>query len=276
VRVAVAAFLFLGGVAVAAVGGGLFFGSQVISLDVVESLAKVPVAAQAGFDELEQALIDQGYPPTDLADVRSGFADALASIEEATSGWPTLVPVPLVCVGVEISLPAVVIDGVRASLGILNDGILREAAGWAGLELPMPLFDAAVEVGEETATFVADVTFSTWTLSLDAVKRIDVFVAAVNLFAGGNLVRGRIDPRIDVDVPAEWDDGVSSALDALNTDGLTWSSFSLHAGLGLELGLPFLRIYADVRFVLPFGQTPGWWNLRVGRWAGALGMVIRF
>jgi hypothetical protein len=275
-RGATTAVLLSGMIVLAAHAGGLFFGPEVYSLDLQGAFGQVPSAAQDAFAVFEQALTDQGATQEEIDEIESGFQDALAQLEATISTAPTQVPVPLLAGGFDVGLPLVVIDGIRFSFGLLTDGMLREVASWAGIGVPAPLVDASIDLGEETATVTGDVGFVTWSAALDAVKRLDLWIAAFDLFAGCGLTQGRIDPSISVEVPAAWTDAAEGALDALRLDGLTWSAFSLHGGVGLELGLPFLRLYVDVKFVLPLGQSSGWWNLRVGQWAGALGMVIRF
>ncbi len=150
------------------------------------------------------------------------------------------------------------------------------ASGVAGIDIPQPLLNETLDVGDDTASLTADVAFSTWMISVDAVKRLDLVFLGADFFLGADVLWGSVTPSVEVDVPEAWDEGVAAALEALHLDEISWSALGLHAGIGFELGLPFLRLYAEGRFVLPISLTNSWWNLHAGGLAGALGMVIRF
>ncbi|MDD5263547.1 MAG: hypothetical protein PHU43_01770 [Candidatus Bipolaricaulis sp.] len=272
-----AAFLGLCAVGAAVHAAGIYLGVEAYTLDMTGTWSQVPVALSASFGEIEAMLLDQGVPAEDLAEFSADFDAAMAEIEATLEALPVLVPVPLLALGVEIPLPWVVIDGVRLSVGFLDDRFVRGvASGVAGVEIPEPLVDEAIDVGDDTASLTADVAFSTWMVSVDAVKRLDLVFLGADFFLGADVLWGSITPSVEVDVPEGWSDGVDAALEALHLDEISWRGFGLHAGIGFEVGLPFLRLYAEGRFVLPVGQAIGWWNLHAGELAGALGMVIRF
>lgn len=279
-RAAVAAATVLFGLcAVGAVAhaGGIYLGLEAYTLDMTGTWTQVPVALSAAFGELETMLSDQGVPAEELSEISADFDAALARIEATLEDFPALVPVPLLALGVEIPLPWVVIDGVRLSVGFLDDRFVRGvASGVAGVLIPEPLLDETLDVGDDTASLQVDLAFSTWMISVDAVKRLDLVFLGADFFLGADVLWGSITPSVEVDVPEGWSDGVDAALAALHLDEISWRAFGLHAGIGFELGLPFLRLYAEGRFVLPVGQAVGWWNLHAGELAGALGMVIRF
>ncbi|MCX6093778.1 MAG: hypothetical protein NTY63_02995 [Candidatus Bipolaricaulota bacterium] len=257
--------------------GGISLGLEAYTLDMTGTWTQVPVAASAAFSEIEAMLSDQGVPAEELAEISADFDAAVADVQAALADLPVLVPVPLLALGVEISLPWVVIDGVRLSVGFLDDRFVRGvASGVAGIEIPEPLLDETLDVGDDTASLTADVAFSTWMISVDAVKRLDLVFLGADFSLGADVLWGSVTPSVEVDVPEEWEDGVDAALEALHLDEILWRAFGLHAGIGFELGLPFLRLYAEGRFVLSLGTSIGWWNLHVGTLAGALGMVIRF
>lgn len=266
------------GAAVMAVhASGIYLGLEAYTLDLTGTWSQVPVAASEAFDELEAMLSDQGTSPAELAGISAEFDDAVNDLAAIVAGFPTLVPVPLVALGVEIPLSWVVIDGARISLGFLDDRLVRGAAtGLAGIPIPDPLFETTIDIGEGTASVAADLSFSTWKISIDAVKRLDLVVLGVDVAVGVDVLWGSILPAVDIDVPEAWDDGVQAALAAAHLDELSWGALGLHAGIAFELGLPFLRLYAEARFVLPISLDVGWWNLRAGNLAGGLGMVIRF
>ncbi len=114
-------FLF----AFVACGGGIGVDLSIVTLDLTETIAKVPVAADDAFTEVEDALADLGMPPQDLAALEAEFDQALSGIEEALEEFPTLLPIPHLGASIEFSLPFVVIDGLRFSGGILNHQILQ-------------------------------------------------------------------------------------------------------------------------------------------------------
>ena len=69
---------------------------------------------------------------------------------------------------------------------------------------------------------------------------------------------------------------LADALAALRIDEFAWSVFAAHATIGFEVGLPFLRLYGDVRFLLPLSHGESWWGVQVGGFAGLLGFAILF
>jgi hypothetical protein len=258
------------------IAGGLYFGIPIATLDVTAALAQVPIAVGGAFTALEDAMEDGGVPPSELADIHSDFEDALASIAAFTDTLPPWIPLPLVGGGVEIGLPLLVIDGIRLSGGILSDELLRSMASVAGLEIPRPLVSAVMEVGDDTAQLTADIDFSSWILSTEAVKRFDVFLLALSFGAGVDLFGGEVTPVVAYDVPTEMADGVNAALAALHLNEISWSSFAAHGAIGFELGPPFFRLYGDVRWMFPLSQSERWWGIRSGPLSALLGFVIRF
>lgn len=256
---------------------GVYLGLEAYTLDMTGTWAQVPVAASDAFDELLTMLSDQGVPPAGLAEISADFDETVANLHAAVSAFPPLIPVPLVALGVEIPLPWVVIDGVRVSVGFLDDRLVRGLAkSLLGIAIPDPLVDETIDVGDDTATFTADLAASTWMISIDAVKRFDVLFLGADFILGADVLWGSVIPAVEFDVPEGWDVGVGAALAALHLDEISWSALGLHAGIGFEIGLPFLRLYAEARFLLPIRLSVGWWDLRAGVLAGALGIVIRF
>jgi hypothetical protein len=256
--------------------GGFRVGCEVVSVDVAGTLTRVPGAFQGAFAEILAMLADQGAPPAELADIEADFDSALANLNANLAAFPTLLPLPLLGGGMEFSVPLVVMDGVRLSGGILNGAIVRGLAAMGGVEIPDPLLQEEFVLGGETASFTVDAELSAWALSVEVVKRLDLLVAALNLSAGVDFLGGGATIQVDRQLPPEWIGGVDAALGALHLDGVRWSAVAGHLGLGLEVGLPFLRLYADVRLLQPFAQNVGWWDLRVGGLAGTVGVVIRF
>ena len=113
-------------------------------------------------------------------------------------------------------------------------------------------------------------------LSTEVIKRLDLVIAGISFGAGLDLIQGEIglDPSITIISPPS--PGFQSVLDELHLDGLSWSAFAAHASLGVEVGLPFLRLAGEARFMLPISQTPGSWQIKVGQWAGSVELAIRF
>ncbi len=271
--VVICAILFCG-LPVAA--GGLYLGVPLYTLDLSATLTQLPVAVNGAFDALEATFIDLGVPPAELGEIRSQFNDALTGIEDFTREFPAWVPVPLIGGGIEFGLPLLVIDGIRISGGWLSANLVRSISSIAGFEIPQPLFDLDLDIGEYSGNVIADLDFSAWMLSTEVVKRFDLLVLALNFGVGIDLLGGEILPRISYDLPAEMTNGVDTALEALHLDELAWSSFAIHGMIGFELGPPFLRLYGDVRWTIPLSQAEKWWGIRLGPVSALLGFVIRF
>lgn len=266
--------ILLGGLSVAA--GGLYFGVPVFTLDLSTTLAQAPVAVNAALDALEATFVDLGVPPAELAGIRLQFDEVVAGVEDFTSGFPGWVPIPLLGGGIEFGLPLGVIDGVRISGGFLSENLVRSISSLAGFEIPQPLADFDLDLGTSSGNVVADLEFSAWMLSTEVVKRVELFVLALDFGVGLDLIGGEILPRISYDLPAEMAAGAAGALNALHLDELTWSALAVHGMIGFELGPPFLRLYGDVRWTMPLSQDEGWWSIRLGPVSALLGFVIRF
>ncbi len=270
----VVCMLLLSGLSVAA--GGLYIGVPIFTLDLTTALTQLPVAVNGAFDALETIFIDLGVPPAELGEIRAQFDDALTGIEDFTSEFPAYVPVPLIGGGIEFGLPLRVIDGIRISGGLLSENLVRSISGMAGFEIPQPLADFDLDIGEYSGNVTADLEFLAWALSTEVVKRLELLILALNFGAGLDLIGGEILPRISYDLPPEMTDGVAAALNALHLDELAWSAFAAHAMIGFELGPRFLRLYGDVRWTLPLSQAEEWWGIRPGPLSALLGFVIRF
>jgi hypothetical protein len=255
-------------------GSGLGIGPLCYTVDTTGTFAKVPLAADAAFDALEAALVALGIPPSELDEARQEFDDALDAVEAGLHRAPTLVPVPLLGGFVDVSLSLGIVDGIRFGGGFITEDMVRGIADLFGATIPEPLFQGESDVPGFGGSMIGDVDFSSWMLVTELTKRLDVFVAAVEFGAGVHLVRGVVTPRIEVS--PELETLVRDALVALHLDGLAWSAFGTHATVGLEVGLPFLRLRGDVRFVLPVIQSTAWWDVRLGGIMATIGMVIRF
>jgi len=264
-------------VAMGASCGGISFGIPFYTVDLTETLELIPQTVSDSLDALDTWLTDLGMPITEiddlLSDIDSSITDYLSAIEELPTAS---FPIPLVGGSIEFGLPLVVIDGIRLSGGILNQTILFGAADLLNLGVPNSI-DGQIEIDGSTTTYTIAPSFSTFMLSTDVIKRLDLVIAGISFGAGVDLIQGEIGlatPIIDlIDPPSP---GFQSVLDALHLDGLSWSAFAAHASLGVEVGLPFLRLVGEARFMLPISQTPGSWKIKVGQWAGSVGLVIRF
>ena len=261
---------------VSATAGSVYIGVPAFTLDLSTTLTQLPVAVDGAFDALEATFAGLGVPPAELNQIRAEFDDALAGIDDFTQDFPAWVPVPLVGGGIEFGLPLVIIDGIRISGGLLSEGLIRSVSDMAGFQIPQPLADFDLEIGEYLGNITADLDLSAWLLSTEVVKRLDLFILALNFGAGLDLLRGEILPRISYDLPPEMMDGVAEALDKLHLDELAWSAFAVHGMVGFEIGPPFLRVYGDVRWMVPVSQDEEWWGIRLGPVSALLGFVIRF
>jgi len=259
-----------------ACAGGFSFGLLGYTVDLADAYANVPIAVEGAFDVLDGAFADFGLPPGERAEVREQFDDALDELNDALDDAPTVVPVPLLGGAVEISLPLLVIDGVRVAGGFLTDGFVRGIAELAGVSIPEPIVDVEIDAGDFVGSLEADVSFASWMARTEVTKRFELLVAALDLALGVHLARGEITPSVTVDVPPEYDAAAAGVVGALHLDGLTWSTFGVHASVGIEVGPPFLRIGATAHFILPITAASGWWGIGVGGIGGSLGMVIRF
>jgi hypothetical protein len=260
----------------AVVAGGVTFGVPIATVDLGGAIDRLPMVADGALTAVEPTLIDLGFSQADLAEVRERIDESIEQIEDLASTLPPLVPLPMVGGAIEIALPLIVVDGIRLSGGWLNEGLLHGLLGVAGVELPEPLFDGTFDWDGGSATATIDAAFSAWMLSTDLVKRFDLIVLALSFGGGVDLIGGAIRPEINLDVPVAYREAVDGALAALHLDELTWSTFAVHGVVGFEIGPPFLRLYGDLRFLLPLSEEGGWWNLRAGGVAAVLGLVIRF
>jgi len=258
------------------VGGAIAFTVPIATVDAGAAWQRLPTAVHSAYVAIEDALVAFGLTPADLAEVQERIDESLDQIGGVAASLPPALPVPMLGAAFEISLPLIVIDGVCFSGGFVNDRLVRRLVGLASVEIPEPLFEMAFESGGSAGHALIDATFSSWMLSTDLVKRLDLFLLALRLGVGIDLQRGAIHPQIDLDVPAPLEDDVAAALNALHLEDLAWSSFSGHAGIGIEIGPPFLRLFGDVRYAIPLSEGTFWWALRSGRLAAILGVVIRF
>jgi len=268
--------VLIGLFSVAAQAGGIGVEFPLYMVDLTRTLANVPVAVQGAFAEIEDALADLGMPPAELATLSAQFDQALSDVEQGLAAFPSLIPVPHLGGSIEFSLPLGVVDGLRFSGGVLNDQILRGIGGLFEFSFPQPLVEVEVEEDGFAASFAADVSFSSFVLSTDLVKRLDLVIAAIDFGLGVAMIQGSVTPAVDYDVPPQFQDGAAAALEALRLNELHWSAFGVHGLVGFELGPPFLRLVAEGRFFLPVSQSTGWWEILVGSFTGSMGLVIRF
>ena len=256
--------------------GGVGFGLPLYTMDVTGTLDRVPVAFGEALDLLEEAFLDYGASTDDLDALRVQIDAAVAEWDAWFADWPMWIPIPLLGGSIDIDLPLIVVDGVRVTAGYMSDDLLRGIGRLGGLTIPDSLVDLDLEAGDEQASLMADLGFSTFMAASELTKRIDLLFAAIELGAGFYLIGGSIDPMVTITGTPDLSQTAGEVVDALRLDGLTWSEFGAHALVGVELGPPFLRLHADVRYTLPVSQTTGWWNIGVGRLAAVVGMVIRF
>lgn len=248
--------------------GGIGIELLFYTLDLSVFLDNVPLAVGESLHEL-------GIPSADAAAARADLETALAKIK---ADLPVdSLPVPLLGGSIEFPLPLIIIDGLRLSGGILTDTILRDAAGMFNLSVPQPLFDTSFPIDGHSGSITIDPRFFTFMVSAEVVSQIDLLIAGIEFGAGVSYVQGSITPQVDIiNVPDRFTDRIAPALGKLHLDGFHWSALTTHFSLGVEIGPPFLRLFARGRFIVPLDQTSGWWDIRIGRFAGSLGVVIRF
>jgi len=258
-----------------AVAGGVGGGVSVYTIDVATTLGKVPLALEAAFGKIEDGLADYGVPQQDLDEISAAFDDLVNDIELAAADFPLLLPVPLIGGSIEFSVPFLVIDAVRFSGGGLSDRFVWGMLDAFGLERPQWPIEESFQEGELEVEVTIDPSFSSFMLSTELVKRLDLLVAGIEFGLGFDLAQGKIDPGVTITashLQSELDD----ALAALHPDELSWSAFCGHACVGVEVGPPFLRLYGRARFLLPLSQSTTWWGIKVGALTGSVGLVIRF
>jgi len=261
-----------------AVAGGFYLGLPYHTLDLATTFTQVPIAMTAATSVLTDALAGMGFSPAELGEILDAFDQAGVAVEETLSVLPRTVPIPLIGGGFEIGLPLLVIDGLRFTGGLVSDSLVRGIADAAGAPIPQPLFEALFDVDEIafTGSAAVDVEFSSWLLSTEVIKRLDLILFGLTLGGGLDVIRGHVTPQISIDVPAQYASALADALAALRIDEFAWSVFAAHATIGFEIGLPFLRLYGDIRFLLPLSQGENWWGVQVGGFAGLLGFAILF
>ena len=240
---------------------GLSVGSTFYTIDISNALAKVSSAVTTALQALQ-------VPPADTTQV-------VAQISAGIGDFPKVLPVPLFGGAFEISLPFEVIDTIRLSGGILDDGIVRGIASLFGTTIPRPLIDEEINEEGFQGTFTGDLSLSTFSVSAEAMKRFNLVLLGVNLGLGLEFVQGSITPEVSAEVPAEYEARVAAGLAALHTDGLSWSTLAVHGAMGIEIGPPFLRLAGEVRIVLPLSSASGWWGIKVADWGWRIGLVIR-
>ncbi len=256
--------------------GGLVVGLPVQTLDLTLTLERLPVALSASFTALETMAEDLGASPSQLDEFRSITDDIVLDVEAFTEDVPSWIPIPLIGGGVEFRLPLLVIDGIRFSGGLLSGGMVRSFAALAGLEIPNPLFEAAVELADYQGHVRADLEFSAYSLSTDVIKRFDLLLLSLNVGAGVELTGGRLRPILVYDAPSELETGIAGALEALHLEELAWSAFAVHGMMGMEIGPPFLRLTGELRWSVILSEQETWWGIRPGAMTALLGFVIRF
>lgn len=254
--------------------GGISFGVPFYTVDLTETLVEIPGIVDNSLDALDLWLQDLGMPTAEidalLSDINNSITDFISNIEEFSI---TSFPIPLVGGSIEFGLPLVVIDGIRLSGGILNQAILFEAADLLNLDVPTSI-DGEIEINGSTTQYSIVPLFSTFMLSTDVIKRLDLVIAGVSFGAGLDLIQGEI--GLDSPIITSVSPDFQSVLDALHLDGLSWSAFAAHVSFGVEVGLPFLRLAGEARFMFPISQTPGSWRIKIGQWAGSVELAIRF
>jgi hypothetical protein len=241
--------------------GGVGLGIPFYVVDLTGTFAGVPGA-------VENALYAFGVPTADVDEIVGQVEDGLISV-------PRLFPIPLLGGEIEVSLPFLLIDGLRFAGGGINDRLVWEMLDLVGAGVPERPFEGIFESDGFEVAVSSDPSFYTLMLSTEVVKRLDLLVAGIEFGLGIDLVQGRVDLAMSMTAPGHQSE-VAAALAALHPEGLFWSAFSGHASVGVELGLPFLRLVARVNALLPFRQTVGWWAVNVGGLAGYMGVTIRF
>ncbi|MCI2425397.1 hypothetical protein LM599_05290 [Candidatus Acetothermia bacterium] len=247
--------------------GGVSIKLLFYTLDLAASLAKVP-------DAITDSLTALGVSPADATMIRTDVENMTARIKRDFS--TSSVPIPLLGGAIEFPLPLIVIDGLRLSGGILTDTILRNVGSIFNLTIPQPLLEKSFDIEGQRGSITIDPRFSTMMGAVEVVNRIDLLIAGIELGAGVGFIQGSITPQVKIDVPKIFAVRIPDALAALHRGELVWSAFVTHLSLGVEIGPPFFRLFARGHLIIPLRTTTGWWEIKIGRFAGSLGVVVRF
>lgn len=183
--------------------------------------------------------------------------DVLDELATALGEVPDLVPMPLLgaCLGIPFGPVEIEVGG-----GFLTDGILRGLGLWPrpGLDLTEPPLHL-------------DFRLFAHHLALALSPRLDLGILALSFQAGVTLLGGNLVPELESS-----DLAVQAVIDGLGLTELAWSAAGGTLGARLELGLPFLRLFASGTAFFPWDQSPDTWGIQAGLWQASLGVVIRF
>jgi hypothetical protein len=254
-------FVLIGTSSTIAEGGGIGIGVPFYTIDLTETFDKIPGVVEEALEAFE-------LPSEDV----DGAVD---EVEAALADVPTVLPIPLLGGEIEIGLPFLLVDGLRLGGGVVNEALVLALWDLSGATRPELPFEGDFESGDFEATMTLDPSFSTFVLFTELIKRMDLLIAGIEVGLGVDLIQGRISPVLAIDAPG-YQNQVNLALAALHLNGFVWSAFAGHASVGIEIGPPFLRLFARGQLLFPLSQTTGWWGVRVDGWSGSVGVVIRF
>jgi len=271
------AFLVVGGPA-HAVGIGVDVG--LYTVDVTTALASLPTAAAAAVDAFEVGLLMSGVPELVVDDLIDDLDLALDTIEvtvgdllAGTSGLLlSRLPIPALGGWLEFGLPLPVVNTVRVGVAWLTEAMVLDAITVFGIEAP----ELPYTVVADGIAIVVDPAFSTTWVSIEVAGRLGLLIAAIEGSVGIDRMWGVVLPGVSVAVP-EFQSVADDALAALHLERIAWAATAVHAGVGVELGPPFLRLYARVQGLMPIVLSAGsWWRVTVATLAARVGVVLRF
>ncbi len=261
IRVIGVALILSLGISLVAFPFGIGGGIGAYTIDLTAGLSKVGSAVAAAGTAL-------GLSQSQINNVVGQVTGAIPPL--------AIVPVPLVRGTVEIGVPLVVIDSVRISGGIMTDSIVRGIASAAGTPIPRPLIDEAFTTDAGAGTLTADLSFSTYALTIAVGKRLDLFLTAIDFSVGATWIAGEVTPQVTLQAPNVTGAQVSAAIAALHPDGISWSGIGLAAGIRLEIGPPFLRLRAGGGLFVPVYTSSGWWGIKISGLTVSTGIAVRF
>jgi hypothetical protein len=264
--------------AASAIGFGPAAGLYTVNgLPVVEA---IPVAARSAVSSFEAGLLGSGVPPLvvdDLVDDLSLAIDTVdAAVDDLLLGSGALLlsrlPIPAVGACFEIGLPLILADTLRLELSWLTEGMVVDAVSALGFALPTLPYTVVAD----GVTLVVDPSFSTLWASAEVAGRLGIVIAAIEASVGIDGVWGTFLPGVTLSVP-EFQSVADDALGALHLEEIRWAATAIHAGLGIEVGPPFLRLYARVRGVMTLTSSMNeWWPVPLSSLAARFGVVVRF
>ncbi len=192
---------------------------------------------------------DMGIPPDELGDIEASMVAELDYLPVPTIGG---------FFSVDAGIGSLEFEG-----AFVSDRLLRVA----GLLPPGP-----IDIGEPgEVPITVDLELVVFRLALGWHPRLDVGLFAAGVGIGAAMSGGGLEA-----VFASPDPEVQAHLPHIPPGSFSWFAAGPMLWADLELGLPFLRLFARGNLFVPFARSSGEAELRPGNLGGAVGLVVRF